>query len=187
MNRLTDLDPAPRLLLGPGPSMVPARVLRAMATPLVGHLDPGFIQVMADIRDLLRSVFQTGNEWTLAVSGTGTAAMEAALGNLLEPGDRVLACVHGYFGERLAEIARRYGAEVRRTERAWGEVFDPDEIGRALRSGLVKLVTLVHAETSTGALQPGIGEIAAAAHQAGAMLVLDCVTSLGAVPVEIDA
>lgn len=187
MNRLPDLDPAPRLLLGPGPSMVPARVLRAMATPLVGHLDPGFLQVMADIRDLLRLVFQTGNEWTLAVSGTGTAAMETALGNLTEPGDRVLACIHGYFGDRLAEIARRHGAEVRRLERAWGEVFDPDEIRRALRSEPVKLVTLVHAETSTGALQPGIGEIAAAVHQAGAMLVLDCVTSLGAVPVEIDA
>lgn len=186
MNRLHDLDPAPRLLLGPGPSMVPPRVLRAMATPLVGHLDPGFLQVMAEIHELLQEVFQTRNEWTMAVSGTGTAAMEASLANLIEPGDRVLACVHGYFGERLAEIAVRCRAEVRRLDRPWGEVFEPDDIGRSLRSDPVKVVTLVHAETSTGALQPGIAEIAAAAHQAGALLVLDCVTSLGAVPVEID-
>ncbi|MGH2628319.1 MAG: pyridoxal-phosphate-dependent aminotransferase family protein, partial [Anaerolineales bacterium] len=187
VKRLSDLDPATRLLLGPGPSMVPPRVLRAMATPLVGHLDPAFVQVMDDIRELLRGVFQTRNEWTLAVSGTGTAAMEGALANLIEPGDRVLACIHGYFGDRLAEIARRCGAEVRRLERPWGEVFDPDEIRRALRSDPAKLVTLVHAETSTGALQPAIGEIAAAAHQAGGLLILDCVTSLGALPVEIDA
>ena len=179
--------PGPRILLGAGPSMAPPSVLQAMAAPLLGYLDPDFLAVLADIRGLLRSAFQTENEWTLAVSGTGTAAMEAALGNLIEPGDRVVACVHGHFGARLADMAARYGADVHGIERDWGEAFDPDEIRAALRSGIVKLVTLVHAETSTGVLQPGIAEIATACHEAGALLVLDCVTSLGCVPVTVDA
>jgi alanine-glyoxylate transaminase/serine-glyoxylate transaminase/serine-pyruvate transaminase len=158
-----------------------------MATPLVGHLDPDFVAIMADVRELLRFVFQTRNELTLAVPGTGTSAMEAALSNLIEPGDKVLACVHGYFGERLAEIAARHGAVVRRLERPWGEVFDPDEIIREVAEGRPKLVTLVHAETSTGALQPQIRAIADGCHEDDALLVLDCVTSLGGVPVEVDA
>ncbi|MEX0787759.1 MAG: alanine--glyoxylate aminotransferase family protein [Anaerolineales bacterium] len=179
--------PEPRILLGAGPSMAPPSVLQAMAAPLLGYLDPEFLGVLADIRRLLRTTFQTENEWTLAVSGTGTAAMETALGNLIEPGDRVLACVHGYFGARLADMAARYGAEVHAIQRDWGQAFDPDEIRAALRPGIVKLVTLVHAETSTGVLQSGIAEIAAACHEAGALLVLDCVTSLGCVPVTVDA
>lgn len=183
---LNELNTSPRLLLGPGPSMVPARVLRAMATPLVGHLDPDFLRVLGDIRQMLRQVFQTHNEWTMAVSGTGTSAMEAALSNLIEPGDAVLACVHGYFGDRLAEIARRYGAEVERLERAWGAVFEPEAIDEALRRRPAKVVTLVHAETSTGALQPDIAAISEICHRHGALLVLDCVTSLGGIPVEVD-
>lgn len=182
-----DLDPSPRLLLGPGPSQVPARVLRAMATPLVGHLDPDFIAVLMDIQTMLRMVFQTHNRLTLAVSGTGTSAMEAALANLVEPGDPLLACVHGYFGDRLAEIARRLGAKVDRLEVPWGNTFEADAIAQALNKRPARVVTLVHAETSTGALQPDIAAIAEACHRHDAVLVLDCVTSLGGLPVEVDA
>lgn len=182
-----DLDPAPRILLGPGPSSVHPRVLRALTTPPVGYMDPDFLTIMREVQALLRFVFQTENEWTLAVPGTGTSGMEAGISNLVEPGDRVLACVHGFFGERLAEMARRHGAEVERLERPWGQAFDPDEIAAALRGKTYKLVTLVHAETSTGVLQPGIREIAEACHANGALLVLDCVTSLGGLPVTIDA
>lgn len=183
----SDLDPSPRLLLGPGPSMVHPRVLRAMATPLVGHLDPDFLTIMADIQGMLRTVFQTENPLTLAVSGTGTAAMEAAVGNLVEPGDVMLACVQGFFGARLADLGARYGAEVVRLEVPWGEVHDPQAIDEALTRTPAKVVTLVHAETSTGARQPGIAEIAAACHRREAVLVLDVVTSLGGIPVEVDA
>lgn len=183
---VSELNTSPRILLGPGPSMVPPRVLRSMMMPLLGHLDPEFLQVMAEEQILLRQVFQTQNELTIAVPGTGSAGMEAALCNFIEPGDRVLVVIMGFFGERLAEMAVRYGAEVDRLQRPWGEVFDPDEIRKALRSKQYKLVALVHAETSTGALQSGIPEIAAAAHQNGALLVMDTVTSLGGLPVEID-
>jgi alanine-glyoxylate transaminase/serine-glyoxylate transaminase/serine-pyruvate transaminase len=182
----TDLNTSPRILLGPGPSELHPRVLRTMCTPLVGHLDPEFLQVMRDVQTLLRPIFGTENEWTLAVPGTGTAAMEAAVGNLVEPGDAVLACIQGYFGERLADMAGRYGAQVTRLDRPWGEVFEPSEIADALATEQFKVVTLVHAETSTGALQPGIGAIAEACHQNGALLVLDCVTSLGGLAVEVD-
>jgi alanine-glyoxylate transaminase/serine-glyoxylate transaminase/serine-pyruvate transaminase len=142
---------------------------------------------MADVKDLLQQTFQTENDLTLAVPGTGTSAMEAAISNLVEPGDKVLACVQGYFGERLAEMAERHGADVTRLARDWGDVFEPKAIESAVSEGEYKLVTLVHAETSTGALQPGISAIARACHQAGALLVLDCVTSLGGVALEVDA
>ncbi|HET7011494.1 MAG TPA: alanine--glyoxylate aminotransferase family protein [Anaerolineales bacterium] len=183
---IPDLNPSPRLLLGPGPSMLHPRVLRAMATPLVGHLDPDFIKILTDIRNMLRRVFQTENELTLAVSGTGTSAMEAALGNLIEPGDVMLACVHGYFGDRLAEIGRRYGAQVERLESPWGHFTDPAAIEASLRQHRARIVTLVHAETSTGVLQPDIRAIAEACHRHEALLVLDCVTSLGGIAVEVD-
>jgi alanine-glyoxylate transaminase/serine-glyoxylate transaminase/serine-pyruvate transaminase len=182
-----DLDVSPRILLGPGPSMVSPRVLRSMATPLLGHLDPEFLQVMAEEQHLLRAVFQTQNALTLSIPGTGSAGMEAALCNFIEPGDPVLVAVMGFFGERLYEMAKRYGALVDRLDRPWGQVFDPQEIISALKSKRYKLVALVHAETSTGALQPGIAEITAAAHQNGALVVLDTVTSLGGMPVKIDA
>ncbi len=184
---LGDLDPSPRILLGPGPSMVSPRVLRVMTTPLLGHLDPEYLALMSEIQELLRALFQTKNELTLAISGTGTAGMEAALCNFIEPGDNVLVASMGYFGDRMQEIAGRYGAKVDRLERPWGQVFDPDEIEAALRQKAYKLLAMVHAETSTGACQPGIAEIAAAAHRHGALLVLDTVTSLGGLPVEIDA
>ncbi|HJW90840.1 MAG TPA: alanine--glyoxylate aminotransferase family protein [Anaerolineales bacterium] len=185
--RITDLNPSPRTLLGPGPSMVSPRVLRSLATPLVGHLDPEFLKLMEEVQHMLRFVFQTQNELTVPISGTGSAGMEAALCNFIEPGDRVLVAVKGYFGERLFEIAGRYGAQVDRLERPWGQVFDPEEIEAALGRASYKLLAIVHAETSTGARQPGIAEIAKAAHRHGALLVLDTVTSLGGLPVQIDA
>lgn len=181
-----DLDTSPRILMGPGPSMVSPRVLRAMATPLVGHLDPEFIAVMDEVQEMLRYVFQTKNALTIPVSGTGSAAMEAALCNFIETGDDVLVAVNGYFGERLCDMAQRYGAQVARVERPWGEVFDPDEIEAALKKRPYKLLALVHAETSTGARQPEMAAISTAAHEQGALVVVDTVTSLGGLPVEID-
>ena len=183
----TDLDPSPRILLGPGPSMASPRVLRALGAPLVGHLDPQFLALMDEVQSLLRYVFQTENELTIPISGTGSAGMEASLCNFIEKGDRVLVAINGYFGERLYQMAGLYGAQVERLEKPWGQVFDPAEIETALKGKNYKLVALVHAETSTGALQPGIAEITAAAHHHGALLVLDTVTSLGGLPVEIDA
>ncbi|RME82713.1 MAG: alanine--glyoxylate aminotransferase family protein [Caldilineae bacterium] len=186
MTTYTDLNTSARILLGPGPSTVHPRVLRAMAQPLVGHLDPQFLALMNEVQELLRYVFQTGNELTIPVSGTGSAAMEAALCNFIEPGDVVLIGVNGYFGERLCDMAVRYGAEVQRLEKAWGDVFEPEEVEAALRRQPAKLVALVHAETSTGALQPMEG-MAEVVHRYGGLLLIDCVTSLGGVPVEIDA
>jgi len=187
VNQYPDLNVSSRILLGPGPSMVSPRVLRSMSTPLVGHLDPEFLSLMQDVQQMLRYVFQTENELTVPLSGTGSAGMEASLCNFIEPGDRVLIAVQGYFGERLVDMAGRYGAQVDRIDRPWGQVFEPAEIKAALQKARYKLFAIVHAETSTGALQPGIAEIAAAAHENGALLVLDTVTSLGGLPVEIDA
>lgn len=181
------LDTSQRILLGPGPSTMSPRVLRAMATPLVGHLDPEFLQIMEDEQKMLRLLFQTENELTLAIPGTGSAGMEAALCNFIEPGDRILVVVIGYFGERLCEVAARYSAEVDRIERPWGETFDPNDIEAALRRDQYKLLAIVHAETSTGVLQHGVRHIADAAHKHGALLLVDAVTSLGGMPVEIDA
>jgi alanine-glyoxylate transaminase/serine-glyoxylate transaminase/serine-pyruvate transaminase len=164
-----DLGTPQRILLGPGPSMVDPRVLRAMAHPLVGHLDPQFIHVMNEVQEMLRQVFQTQNRLTVPISGTGSAGMEAMLCNLIEPGDPVLVCINGYFGTRIADMAERYGAKVRIIERPWGEVFAVDEIEAALRSHPAKLVTIVHAETSTGALQP-LEDVAEVVHRFGGLL-----------------
>ena len=181
----SELSPSPRVLLGPGPSSVHPRVLRAMSTPLLGYLDPEFLQYLDETQALLRHVYQTENTWTLPVSGTGMAGMETLLANLLEPGDRLLVCAAGFFGNRLEEVARRHGAEVSKIEKPWGEVFTPEEFDVALQSHPAKVVAIVHAETSTGALQPlaGFGDIA---HRHGALLLVDCVTSLGGVPLKID-
>lgn len=185
--RYRDLDVPTRTLLGPGPSMVPPRVLAAMASPVIGHLDPEFLTLMSEVQELLRYLFQSENELTVPVSGTGSAGMEASLCNLIEPGDQILIAVMGYFGERMVEMAGRYGAQVDRIDRPWGEVFDPDEIKTALNKKHYKFLALVHGETSTGVRQPGIAEIAAAAHQNGALVVLDTVASLGGYPIEIDS
>lgn len=156
-----------------------------MSYPLIGHLDPQFLELMDGIQDNLRYVFQTENKLTLPVSGTGSAGMEMSLCNFIEEGDDVVIGINGYFGERLADMARRYGGNVRRLERLWGEVFTLDEIREALEEKPAKLVALVHAETSTGALQPleGVADIV---HANGGMLLIDCVTSLGGIPVRID-
>jgi alanine-glyoxylate transaminase/serine-glyoxylate transaminase/serine-pyruvate transaminase len=185
MPTYTDLNTTERILLGPGPSMAHPRVLRAMAQPLVGHLDPQFLQLMNEVQTLLRYVFQTQNELTIPVSGTGSAAMEAAVCNFIEPGHEVVIGVNGYFGERLCDMAGRYGAVVRRLEKPWGQVFAPEEIEAELKKKAAKVVMLVHGETSTGALQPMDG-MADIAHRYGALLLIDCVTSLGGVPVKID-
>ncbi len=175
-----------RILLGPGPSQVPARVLEALGRPTVGHLDPVFLRLMDGVRDKLRRLFQTENPMTLAISGTGSAGMETLFVNLLEPGDRALVGVNGVFGGRMVDVAERCGADVSRMEVPWGRVFDPEEVVRRIREERPDVVALVHAETSTGAHQPldGIGE---AAREVGALFLLDCVTSLGGAPVEVDA
>lgn len=179
------LSMSARLLLGPGPSMVHPRVMAAIAAPLLGHLDPEFLLLMDRTQELLRYAFQTQNRMTIPVSGTGSAAMEAAIASIIEPGDEVLVCVNGYFGLRMAEMARRHGAQVVTIERPWGDVFSPDEVREALRFGVTKLVGIVHAETSTGAQQPldGIAEVV---RDGGALFLVDAVTSLGGVPVRVD-
>jgi alanine-glyoxylate transaminase/serine-glyoxylate transaminase/serine-pyruvate transaminase len=182
-----ELTPPHRLLLGPGPSMVNPRVLRAMATPLVGHLDPAFLAIMNEVQAMLRSVFQTQNPFTIAISGTGSAGMEAALVNTVEPGDTVIVGVNGTFGTRMADIVGRCGGNLVKLEVPWGQVFSRATVEEALKkAGKVKAVALVHAETSTGALQPldGFGQLC---HDHGALLIVDTVTSLGGVPVTVDA
>ncbi len=176
---------SPRVLLGPGPDMVHPRVTAAMTAPLLGHLDPDFLALMDGTQQLLRYAFRTDNRLSLPISGTGSAGMEAAVASLIEPGDPVLVCINGYFGGRIAEMARRHRGEVETIERPWGEVFGADEVRDALRRRPARVVAIVHAETSTGALQP-LQEIAQVVHEAGAILIVDAVTSLGGVPLEVD-
>jgi alanine-glyoxylate transaminase/serine-glyoxylate transaminase/serine-pyruvate transaminase len=181
----TTVTPPIRTLLGPGPSDIHPRVLSALARPTVGHLDPYYLRVMDELQTMLKAVFQTRNRMTMAISGTGSAGQEAAVLNLVEPGDRVLVCINGVFGGRLADMAERAGGDVTRLERPWGEVFSASEVRDALARAKPAIVAIVLAETSTGAWQP-IEEIAAAVRDAGAMLILDTVTALGGIPVEID-
>jgi alanine-glyoxylate transaminase/serine-glyoxylate transaminase/serine-pyruvate transaminase len=182
---VSELDPPGRLLLGPGPSPVHPRVMRALAAPPLGHLDPALIEMLEETSGLLRGVFRTSNKTTLAVSGTGMAGMEAVLGSLLEPGDGLVVCAAGFFGNRIAELASRIGAAVTKVDKEWGRVFTADEVEAAVAAAKPKAVAIVHAETSTGALQP-MGGLGAIAERHGALLIADCVTSLGGVPVEID-
>ena len=175
-----------RILLGPGPSNVHPRVLNAMSTPLVGHLDPVFIGLMEETKTLLRQVFQTGNALTLPISGTGSAGMETCFVNLVEPGDEVVVGVNGVFGTRMADVVERCGGTPVVIETEWGRVFTPDDVRAGLaRCTRPKLVALVHAETSTGAWQPLDG-MAQVAHDAGALLLVDAVTSLAGCPLKID-
>ncbi len=181
-----ELNPDLRLLLGPGPSPVHPRVLKAMSSHVIGHLDPYFLKVMDDCQNMLRDLFNTKNEVTFPVSGTGSAAMEASICNIIEEGDKAVICINGVFGERMADVAARFGAEVIRVEAPWGQPIDPSDLEEALKSNSgVTLVGIVHAETSTGVLQP-IEEIGRICREYDALLLLDCVTSLGGVPVEID-
>jgi alanine-glyoxylate transaminase / serine-glyoxylate transaminase / serine-pyruvate transaminase len=179
------LAPPRRYLFGPGPSMVHPRVYEALSKPIVGHLDPYFIQVMGDVQQLLKTAFGTNDGATLVISGTGSAGMEAAVANFVEPGAKVGVFANGYFSDRLTEMAKRHGAEVARFEKGWGETYTEDEAREFIRREKPQVVAYVHAETSTGALQPGQA-ICAAAHDAGALVIADCVTSLGGVPVEFD-
>lgn len=184
--RETDqLNVIPRFLFGPGPSNAHPRVLQAMNMRQVGHLDPQFLAIMDEVQELLRYVWQTDNSFTIPVSGTGSAAMEAGLANLVEPGDKILVGVNGYFGLRLVDMAERYGAEVAQLHRPWGEVFSLEEIYRELQRFQPKILCLVHAETSTGACQPmdGIGDIC---REFDCLLLLDTVTSMGGLPVFLD-
>ncbi len=186
MHTSSIFEPPRRLLLGPGPSPVHPQVMAALAKPTLSHLDPAYLALMDTLQERLRRTFRTSNERTLALPGTGTSGMEAALVNLIEPGDVVLCAVIGGFGARMAEIAGRAGAAVSRIDQPWGEVFSPDDFDEPLGRLRPKLVTLVLAETSTGAWQP-LAEIAKRVHAAGALLVVDAVTALGGLPVEVDA
>ena len=172
--------------MGPGPSDVHPRVLEALGKGTIGHLDPYYLQVMDRMQQMLRDLFQTGNRMTLAISATGSAGMEATVVNLIEPGDSMLVCVNGVFGMRMADVATRAGAAVTQIKRPWGEVFTVDDIKQGLAQAKPKVVGIVMAETSTGAWQP-IEEISQAVHDSGALLVVDTVTALGGIPVEVDA
>jgi alanine-glyoxylate transaminase/serine-glyoxylate transaminase/serine-pyruvate transaminase len=175
----------PRLLLGPGPSNVPPRVLAALAEPLLGHLDPAFLSIADEVQQRLRDLFGTANRLTIPLSSTGSGGMEACFANLIEPGDRVLVGVAGVFGERMREVAHRHGARVSAVEAEWGRVLDEGAMLEAIERDQPDLVAFVHAETSTGVRQP-VDRIALAARATGALVVLDCVTSLGGLPVTLD-
>jgi alanine-glyoxylate transaminase/serine-glyoxylate transaminase/serine-pyruvate transaminase len=180
-----DLDMPPRLLLGPGPSNAHPRVLQAMGLRQVGHLDPSFLELMNQVQELLRYVWQTENQLTIPVSGTGSAAMEATLANTVEPGDVVLVGVNGYFGLRLIDMANRYGADTRSIQKPWGQAFDLSELRAAMEEHRPAILALVHAETSTGARQPleGVGELC---REFDCLLLLDTVTSMGGEPLFLD-
>ncbi|HEX6383300.1 MAG TPA: alanine--glyoxylate aminotransferase family protein [Anaerolineae bacterium] len=179
------LDVPPRLLLGPGPSNAHPRVLQALAMPQVGHLDPRFIELMNEVQQLLRYAWQTDNPFIVPVSGTGSAGMEASIANTVEPGDVVLVGVNGYFGGRLVDMASRYGAEVHQLDKPWGEVFTLEELRAGLEKYRPAVLALVHAETSTGALQSveGVGDLC---RDFDCLLLVDTVTSLAGVPLLLD-
>ncbi|MBE0609690.1 MAG: alanine--glyoxylate aminotransferase family protein [Dehalococcoidia bacterium] len=179
--------PPTRILMGPGPSGAHPRVLKAMTAPILGHLDPEFLRIMDDCNDMLRDVMGTTNRITLATPGTGTSGMEAAVMNLVEPGDKVVIGICGYFGERIAVMAERAGGQVTRVQTNWGSPTDLAGVEAAVRAaGNVKVIGMVHAETSTGAQTP-VEPFAKLARESGALLLVDCVTSLGGVPVTVDA
>ena len=169
------LNPSPRLLLGPGPCDAHPRVLTAMTTPLLGHLDPQFLAIMTETQEMLRQVYQTTNELTIPVSATGSAGMETCLVNLLEPGDKALICTAGYFGNRMVEIAGRCGAQVTVKESPWGCTFELDQLRDALKQTPPKVLGIVHAETSTGACQD-VSPLGKVCHESGTLLITDCVT-----------
>ena len=186
IHKFKDIDPGERVLMGPGPSNVPPRVIQAMSAPCVGHLDPYFLSVMDETQSLLRFLFQTQNPLTIPVSGTGTAGMETCLVNLVEPGEEVVVCINGFFGTRMADIVRRLGAQLIRVDGDWGRAIDPEAVRRAVQGGSPKLLAVVHAETSTGVRQP-IEDLASIAHNAGALFLVDMVTSLGGMEGAVDS
>ena len=175
-----------RILMGPGPSTVPSRILRAMASPTLGHLDPRYIEIMDHTCTMLRKVFQTTNHLTFPVSATGMAGMECVVTNVMEPGDEAIVCVNGLFGGRMVDVMERAGVTVHRVEVPWGEIFPVETLAEAVaKHPKAKVLGIVHAETSTGAHQPleGLGDLL---HDAGMLLLVDAVTSLGGHPVKVD-
>jgi (S)-ureidoglycine---glyoxylate transaminase len=183
---LGELLPGPRILLGPGPSMADPRVLRAMATPLLGQFDPEFTAIMNEVMALTRFAFETANARAFPVPGTGRAGLEAAIASFVEPGERVVVGECGRFGLLLIEIAERCGADVVPVRGEWGRALEPDAFADALRGGKTRMVALIHGETSTGVLQP-LAEIARLAHAHDALVMADAVVTLGGCPVETDA
>ncbi len=180
-----DINPGERVLMGPGPSDVPARVLQAMSAPCIGHLDPVFLSIMDETQQLLRFLFQTENALTIPVSGTGSAGMETCLVNLVEPGDEVVVCVNGVFGTRMADIVNRIGGRLIRVDAEWGKAIDPEMVRDAARGRRPKVLTVVHAETSTGVCQP-LDDLRLIARESGALFLVDMVTSLGGMDVGLD-
>ena len=185
INEFRDIDPGQRVLMGPGPSDVPPRVLQALSAPCIGHLDPVFLSIMNETQALLRYLFQTENELTIAVSGTGSAGMEACFVNLVEPGDEVVVCVNGVFGTRMCDIVGRLGGNLIRVDAPWGKTIDPDAVREVVKGKSPKVLAIVHAETSTGVCQP-LEEIKTIASEAGALFLVDMVTSLGGMEVSLD-
>ncbi len=179
------LKPPKRYLFGPGPSMVHPRVYEALSKQIVGHLDSYFLEVMKDIQQLLKPVFDTTEGTTMAISATGSGGMESAVSNFVEPGAKFAVFANGYFCDRISEMANRQGANVVRREKPWGETFTDDEAVEFIRAEKPQVVAYVHAETSTGAVQGGKA-ICKAAHEANAIVIADCVTSLGGIPIEVD-
>jgi alanine-glyoxylate transaminase / serine-glyoxylate transaminase / serine-pyruvate transaminase len=179
------IDPPHRFLFGPGPTQVDPRVYSAMSKPIVGHLDSYFFKVNEEIVRTLRNVFGTKNDLTFVMSATGSGGMETAISNFVEPGMKVAVFANGFFCDRMTEMAKRQGGEVVRLEKPWGEVFGDDEAVKFIQRERPQVVMYVHAETSTGAVQNGEA-ICAAAHDVGAIVIADCVTSLGAMPVKVD-
>ena len=182
-----EIDPPSRILMGPGPSIVPPRVYRALMMPTVGHMDPYYFKVMDEVQSLTRQVFRTTNSLTLIIPGTGMSGMETALANLLENGDELIVCNGGVFAGRMPEIGRRCGATVREIKIPWGRQVRAEEIETALKEKAAKVVALVHGETSTGVMQSGIAEIAKVCHAHGALLLVDTVASLGGTDFQTDA
>lgn len=179
-------EPKERLLLGPGPSNISPGVAQAMGLPVMGYLDPAFLAILDEVVDLLREVFRTSNKLTLALSGTGTSGMEASLTNLLEPGNTAVIGTNGLFGDRMVDIAGRCGARVVKVPAEWGQPLDPQMVEQALKeAGECTLLAVVHAETSTGILQP-LAPLAEAAHRHNALFLVDAVTSLGGVDLRVD-
>jgi alanine-glyoxylate transaminase/serine-glyoxylate transaminase/serine-pyruvate transaminase len=186
MTSASQVNPAERILMGPGPSSVPHRVLRALSAPTLGHLDPQYLAIMDETCEMLRQVFRTANKLTFPVSGTGMAGMECIATNLLEPGDEAIVCVNGVFGSRMKDVMERCGATVHAIEAPWGDIISKEQVAAALDAHpKAKLLGIVHAETSTGALQPLEG-LSALCREKGALLIVDAVTSLGGHELRVD-
>ncbi len=185
MRKISEMKTSTRVLMGPGPSDVHSRVLKAMATPLIGHLDPEFLEIMDDIKAMTQETLQTQNPLTFVIPAPGSAGMETCLVNLLEPGDEAVICIHGVFGNRMADIAERCGATVIKVEAEWGSPIKVDDVKKALETCSPKLLAIVHAETSTGVLQP-LEEISNLTKAAGALFVVDAVTSYCGTDLKVD-